>query len=150
MRSAHRTLPVLAVAGLLAASVTGCAASGSKGSDSAKDFKGTQADVAQVVDDLVSASQKRDGEKICKEILAPALTATFTANKTVCKDVVKDNLGDTDIFGMTVKSVQVNGNTATAVVESDAGSDEPKQKNTFTFVKDAGANGVWKISSFGS
>ncbi len=139
---------ILLAIGALAVSSTGCAASGTTSSDSAKEFSGVQADVAKVVDDLESAAKKRDGKKVCNEILAPALLKTFSASRT-CKSVVDDNLSDADLFGMTVTSVQVNGTTATAVVESDTGKDDAKQKNTFTFVKDSAANGVWKISSFG-
>lgn len=139
------------LAAAAALTVAGCGPAAS--SDSSKDFQGAKADVAKVVDDLSAAAQKRDGGKICKELLAPSLLQGFTTRKQVCKTVMKDDLTDADTFGMKVKSVTIlpGGAKATAVVESDTGLDgsKSKQLNTFTFVKDAGANGAWKVSGFG-
>lgn len=139
--------PVL-LAGALAVTATGCAGQGSS-SSSADDFTGARKDVAQVVDDLQGAVGKADGKKVCNDYLAPALVQSASANGKKCQSVMEDNLKDADTTGMTVKSVTITGNTATAVVESDGGKDAKDRTNTFTFVKDPGANGAWKISSFG-
>jgi hypothetical protein len=142
--------PALALASVaLAVLASGCAAGGSSSSKSSTTFTGDKAAVAQVVSDLEAATKKRDGDKVCKDFLAPALLKTFTTGKPSCKSTMNDNLADADAFGMDVTAVTVTGATATAVVLSDAGKDNAKQKNTFTFVKDPGANGAWKISSFG-
>jgi hypothetical protein len=142
-------LALLLATGALTVAVSGCGPAATKNSDSAKEFTGDKAEIAKVVDDLEAAAQKRDGKKVCNELLAPALVKTFKDPKRPCKTVMNENLTDADLFKMKVDSVVVTGDTATAVVSSDAGKGKPKQKNTFAFTKDAAANGVWKVSSFG-
>jgi len=140
-------LPAVAAAGL-AVALAGCGPAAT-GSDSSKEFTGAKSDVAQVVDDLQDAAAKRDGAKACK-LLAPNLLAGFAARHRTCKDVLDDDLADADTTKMTVTSVNVAGNRATAVVESDTGKGKTKQTNTFTFVKSPSvANGAWQVSSFG-
>jgi len=135
--SASRTLALLLAAAGLA---TGCGASSS---NSASDFSGVKKDIATTVDDLVSAAKKSDEVKICRDLLAPSLIATLrAANKSSCDTAVNDAIKDADTFDMTVKSVNVTGNTATAVVDSKHGS----SNDTFKLEK---VGGQWKISSFG-
>lgn len=139
--------PVLLV-GVLAVVVGGCAGQGSS-KKSADAFTGSKQDVAQVVDELQSAAQKQDGKKVCKDLLAPALVTAAAKGGKTCKSVLNDNLSDADTYGLKVKAVTVTGATATAVVEADGGSGAKDTTSTFTFAKDPGANGAWKISSFG-
>ena len=134
---ASRTLALLLAAAGLA---TGCGASGS---NSASDFSGVKKDVATTVDDLESAAKRSDEDKICRDLLAPSLIATLrAANKSSCNTAVNDAMKDADTFDMTVKSVNVTGSSATAVVDSKHRS----ANDTFTFEK---VGGSWKISSFG-
>jgi hypothetical protein len=133
-----RTLALLLAAAGLA---TGCGASGG---NSASDFTGVRQDVATTVDDLESAAKSSDENKICTELLAPSLIDTLrTASKASCNTAVNDAIKDADSFDMTVKSVNVTGDTATAVVDSKNRSAD----DTFTFEK---VGGAWKISSFGN
>ena len=136
------------LAGALAVTAAGCAGQSSSKS-SADEYTGAKKDVAQVVDDLQSAAGKADGKKVCNDLLAPALVQKVATGGTTCKKAMEDLLKDVDTSDMTVKSVAVAGATATAVVESDGGSGGTDRTNTFTFAKDPGANGAWKISSFG-
>jgi Putative lumazine-binding len=134
---ASRTLALLLAAAGLA---TGCGASGG---NSASDFSGVKKDVATTVDDLQSAAKRSDEAKICSELLAPSLITTLrAANKTSCDTAVNDAIKDADTFDMTVKTVNVTGSTATAVVDSKHGS----ANDTFAFEK---VGGRWKISSLG-
>jgi len=134
---ASRTLALLLAAAGLA---TGCGASGG---NSASDFSGAKKDVATTVDDLESAAKKSDEAKICTDLLTPSLiTQLRAADKSSCNTAVNDAIKDADTFDMTVKTVNVTGNTATAVVDSKHGS----SNDTFTFEK---VGGRWKISSFG-
>jgi len=134
---ASRTLALLLAAAGLA---TGCGASGGT---SASDFSGVKKDVVTAVDDLESAAKKSDEAKICTDLLAPSLITTLrSASKSSCNTAVDDAIKDADTFDMTVKSVNVTGNTATAVVDSKHGS----SNDTFTLEK---VGGQWKISSFG-
>ena len=134
---ASRTFALLLAAAGLA---TGCGASSS---NSASDFSGVKKDVAATVDDLVSAAKKSDEAKICRDLLAPSLIDTLrTANKTSCDTAINDAIKDADTIDMTVKSVDVTGTKASAVVDSKNKS----ANDTFTFEN---VGGRWKISSFG-
>jgi len=135
--SATRTLALLLAAAGLA---TGC---GATGGNSASDFSGVKKDVATTVDDLESAARKSDEAKICTDLLTPSLSAQLSAaDKSSCNSAIHDAIKDADTFDMTVKSVNVTGNNATAVVDSKHGS----SNETFTFEN---VGGRWKISSFG-
>jgi len=136
------------LAGALAVTAAGCAGQGSSKS-SADEYTGAKKDVAQVVDDLQDAAGGADGKKVCNDLLAPALVQKVAVDGKTCKKAMEDLLQDVDTSGMEVKSVNVTGSTATAVVESDGGSGGKDRTDTFTFAKDPGANGAWKISSFG-
>jgi hypothetical protein len=110
------------------------------------DFKGDERAVAQAVEDLQSAGQSHDGNKICEQLLARELVRTIEqASGGNCRKVVDDALQDADAFGLTVQKVAISGTTATVTVRSDAG----KQKRTdqLSMVRD-GRN--WKVSALGS
>jgi hypothetical protein len=134
------------LAALLCVSALTLAACGQTSKDSSSDFKGDQKAVAQTVEDLQSASKKRDESKICTDLLAPALlTKIKTASRTTCEDVMKDALRDVDSTELQVKKVAISGTTATATVQSDAGKDD--RTDTLTLVK---VGNTWKISELGS
>src|SRR3954454_6111355 len=134
------------LAALLAALPLALGACGQSQKDSAKDFTGDQKAVAQTVEDLQTASRKRDEGKICKELLAPALvTKIKTASKDTCEGALKDALQDADAFELQVKKVAIDGTTATATVTSDTGKDDRTDTLTLTKVGDA-----WRISGRGS
>src|SRR5690349_19119824 len=114
--------------------------------DSAGDFKGDQKAVAQAVEDLQTASRKRDEGKICSQLLAPALVDKIkTASNTTCEKVLGDALRDVDSFELQVKKVAVNGTTATATVTSDTG----KKNRTDTLQLQKVGN-AWKIATLGA
>lgn len=133
---ASRTLALLLAAAGLA---TGC---GSAGSNSSSDFTGTKKDVAKAVEDLESAARSSDEGRICRDLLASSLIASLRSGGKSCNSAVSDALDDADTFNMTVKSVNVSGNTATAVVDS-------KEKTANDTFKLDNVGGRWKISSFG-
>jgi hypothetical protein len=138
--------PVRIVA-LLAALPLVLSACGQTSKDSAKDFQGEQQVVAQTVEDLQSASSKGDQDRICTELLAPALVNQIkTASKGTCEDAVNDALGDADTFDLQVKKVAIDGDKATATVTSDAGGSKDRT-DTLQLVK---VNNIWKIATLGS
>ncbi|MDX6658164.1 MAG: hypothetical protein QOH62_2957 [Solirubrobacteraceae bacterium] len=128
---------VLAAAGL----ATGC---GTAGSNSSKNFPGSKQAVAQSVEDLESAARKSDETTICNDLLATPLIATIRSSGQSCTTAISHALDDADTFDLTVKSVTVAGNSATAVVESKR--KKPAQ-DTFKLVKEGGR---WKIASLGA
>jgi outer membrane lipoprotein-sorting protein len=135
--SASRTLALLLVAAGL---VSGCGAAAT--TKSAKNFSGAQKDVATTIDDLQSAASKSDQAKICKDLLAGSLISTIQSGGQTCTTAISHALDDADTFNMTVKSVTVNGTTATAVVDS-------KHKSTPDTFRLVNEGGTWKIASFG-
>jgi hypothetical protein len=128
---------VLAAAGL----ATGC---GSTGSNSSTTFTSAKKPVAQTVEDLESAARKSDETTICNNLLATSLIATIRSSGQSCTQSISHALDDSDTFDLTVKSVTVTGNTATAVVESKR--KKPAQ-DTFKLVKEGGRR---KIASLGA
>ena len=135
---ASRTLALLLVAAGLA---TGCGASTS---NSASKFSGDKKDVATTVDDLASAAKKSDEAKICTDLLTPGLidTLRLADGHASCNTAINDAIKDADTFDMTVKSVNVTGNNATAVVDSK----HKDANDTLSFEK---VGGRWKIAKFG-
>lgn len=120
-------------------------ACGTAAKDSSKNFRGEQAKVATVVEDLQTAGQKRDSAKICTDLLAQPLVAQIQrASKQPCKAALDDRLTDADAFEIQVTHVTITGDRATAVVSSQAGS----QKHTSTLHLQR-VGGAWRIATLG-
>jgi hypothetical protein len=129
----------LAVLASLAAALgmAGCATT--KTASSSGKFKGAEADVAKVVDDLRTAGERRDAAKICSEIFARSLVAELDASGTSCNQEMTKTIKDADDFALDVRDVTVTGSTATARVQSGAKGTIA----TFRFVREANR---WKAS----
>ncbi|HEX2102520.1 MAG TPA: hypothetical protein VHF51_02645 [Solirubrobacteraceae bacterium] len=108
-------LALLALAALLAACTPG---SGS--GNSAGDFRGDQRAVATTVEDLEEAASDGDENRICRQLLAPALARRLAAHRG-CAAAVDDAIKNADTFSMDVESVRITGNRATARVKFDTG-----------------------------
>ena len=128
----------IAAALAVALGVTGCTSTNTR---TAK-FTGAQGQVAQVVADLAQAGQRKDAQKICAQILAQELVRQLSDAGTSCQAEMKKAIDDADDYDLTVKSVNVKGSQATAVVRR--GDKGPTA--TFRFVRE---NGGWRATSFG-
>lgn len=117
----------------------GLAACGNKVSTS--NFKGEQHAVAQAVSDLQSHATALEAKKICGEDFARANTARLNAAAEGCKKAVESQLKEIDSFEVTVESIQINDDRATARVKSIRSG--KKRVSTMTLVKE-GAK--WRIS----
>jgi len=135
MRRALLALTVLACLPL-----AGCTQAGSKNTDSAKDFKGEQQAVASTVEDLQTAAKNRKGTTICADLITAELRDKISS--TDCPKVVKDAVRDTDEVDLKVKTVTIDGNTATATVHEKTGGDG--RTRTVELQKVAGR---WRISA---
>ena len=129
------------LAALLALAATGCGASQTP--ESANEFKGEQAAVAEVVDQLAAAGRAGDAEKICAEVLSKQLVTELKSAGGDCVTEMDRAIKDASDYDLQVTSVKINGNNASAQVRQ--GKDG--QTATFTFVKEGGA---WKASALGS
>lgn len=132
----------LAVLSVLALAVTGCAGAAS---DSAKEFKGEEAKVAAVVEQLEKAARDDNPDIVCDKLLTQARLALVKKLGTNCKTGVKDAFKDADSFDLTVDKVTITGDAATAKVTSGRGSN--KKSDTLS-LKRAGT--VWKVDALSS
>jgi len=128
----------LLCAPLLAFGVSACASTTASSS-----FKGEQHTVAQVISNLQSDVVASDQKKICANDLASAVVSSLGGAKR-CEGTIKNQLTEVDTPEVTVQSIQLNGASASAQVQSTyAGK---KRIGTLTLVKEAGK---WKVSKLG-
>ena len=132
----------LAIAALAAAVPVLAACGGS--SSSTEDFQGTEKQVAQVVEDLSDAGRDKDAKRICERLLAPAVVQQLKATRRDCVAAVDGALDDADNFDLSVTDVTVNGNRASAKVESGGDEDEVE---TLQLVR---VGNGWRLASLGS
>jgi len=138
VRRLTAVIPTVALA-LVAA---GCA--GQSGSENAKDFRGDEQAVAQVVDDFADAGNSGDDKKICDTLLSRQLVTRLGGDQR-CREVVHEQLKDTDVAELDVRKVDVTGSTAKAQVESKFDGDEAMR--TLDLVRE---NNAWRISGLGT
>jgi predicted lipid-binding transport protein (Tim44 family) len=137
-----RTLTAMAAAALaVAVLAAGCAPSTSSSSNSTSKFKGDARLAAQTVEDLQSAASDSDEAKICDQLLARAFAGRLAAAGGSCTDGVEEAIKDADSIDMTVESVQVSGDQATARVRLETGKND--RRATFRLVRE---NRRWKIA----
>jgi hypothetical protein len=140
-RLPHRSGPALGCATALAALAAGCAQAPQT---SAGRFSGESKAVAQEIDDWNSAASKHDDKHICQQDLSSALVAALNRAKGGCQEAVRHQLDAADSFTVSVQSVSVNGNQATAQVKSPrAGHD---RIDTLALVKEGGR---WHLAGLG-
>jgi hypothetical protein len=126
------------VLGLLAAvAASGCTTAGN--TSSSVEFKGAEADVAKVVEDLQGAAARNDADRVCAELLARSLVDTLDAGSTTCGNEIGGAINEATDATLDVRDVTVTGDTATAQVRR--GTDGPTA--TFRFVREAKR---WKLA----
>jgi hypothetical protein len=128
------------VAGVAAAVAVGGCTTG--GTSSSPKLTGDAKAVAKVVDDLASAGRRKDPQKICTQLLAPALVDRLKAGGGDCVTEIKKAIDDSDDFDLQVRSVRVTGNTAQAQVRQGSKG----AVTTFAFAKQGGG---WRATSLG-
>jgi hypothetical protein len=135
-----RTRVLVALTLALAALTAGCTASGSN-DDSSTDFRGDQRQVASAVEDLESAAANGDEAEICGQLLATRLVDRLSARGRDCRTAVQDALDDADTSDLTVESVRITGDTATARIKEETG--DPDRDVTVGLVRERSR---WKIA----
>ena len=122
-------------AGLLLA---GCGGEAS----SAEKFEGDQRAVAEAVEEIQMAGERRDAEKMCRELLARSLRDKLGEAGSSCDKEVEKAIEDADAFDLEVREVTVTGTTARVQVRGDIGSEQ--RTDTLELVKE---DGRWRLSS---
>jgi len=133
--------PLLAALCLIAALGLGACTQ----SSSVSDFTGTEADVAQAVEDLESDGEHGEAARICSDLLTTDLQQAVAADGESCAAELDKALEDADSFDLEVEDVTVTGSTATARVSGATEGDDVVR--TFELTKDGTR---WRISSFGA
>jgi Putative lumazine-binding len=123
--------------------VIGLAACGEVVSTSS--FKGEEGVVAQRISQFQSDATKSENETICHNDLAAALKKRIETSGGSCKQAIKDQLAEIDTFTLSISSIDISGDTASALVKSNyAGKIKPSK---LTLVRE---DRTWKISGVGS
>ena len=135
-----RTLAYL-VPFLLALTVAGC--TGAQTSSSSK-FKGDRKAVADVVEELQTASQGRKAGQICSEILSRRLAGSFKASGGDCVRELDRSVRDADDTELEVRAVTVSGATAKAQVKGLVGGRD--SVSTLGLVRE---DGKWRVDDLG-
>jgi hypothetical protein len=123
-----------------ALAVGGCTTSGT--SSSAKEFTGAEGDVATTVAELQKAGQRKDGAKLCSELLAASAVEALGGSGK-CADEVNASITDADEFALEVQDVTVNGAKATAKVRQG----KTGTTKLVRFVKEGNS---WKLTGLSS
>ena len=127
------------VLGLLALALAGCGAEPS----SAGKFDGEEARVAETVEEIQTAGERRDAAKLCRDLVTKALREQVAASGSSCDKEIEKALEDADAFDLEVTDVTVSGTTATAAVRGEAGDTD--QTRTYRLAKE---DGRWRVSAF--
>jgi dihydroxyacetone kinase len=118
--------------------LAGCGASTE--SSSAEKFKGEERAVAQKVEELQRAGERREPETICTDILAKSLVQQLEAAGADCTEEMRKAIEDADDYALDVTDVTISGSTATAKVRR--GDDGPTETMEFTQ-----EGGQWRATS---
>jgi hypothetical protein len=129
-----KRLPVI----LLVLAFAGCGAETQP--SSAEKFQGDERAVAQKVEDLQEAGERRKPEDICANILSRALVTQLEAANADCTEEMQKAIEDADDFDLDVTEVDIQGTTATVTVRR--GEDGPTQ--TMEFAKEGND---WRATS---
>jgi hypothetical protein len=135
---------------ITAVAVAGCGPRST--ADSSSKFKGEQRLVANTIEDLQDAGQRREASTICSELLAADLVRKIRraagGGRRTCAQGLKTSLDDADDFELTVKRVTISGKTASAVVVSGASGSKDRRTDTVRLVKE-GRPARWRVADLG-
>jgi hypothetical protein len=107
---------------------------------------GGPSDEQQVRAAVVAFSQAtvaKDYDKLCKQLLAPALVEKVKDAGLPCEVALEKGLGGVRDPKLSIGAIKVDGDRATAQVHTSAAG-EPPSKDTLQLTK---VNGQWRIAS---
>jgi predicted small lipoprotein YifL len=102
--------------------------------------------VRTTVADFGRATAAKDYATLCDRLLAPKLVEQVTEIGLPCEAALKQGLEKVRDPRLTIGRVQIDGERASAEIQSSAAGQEPS-KDTLQLVN---INGTWKIASLGS
>jgi ketosteroid isomerase-like protein len=102
--------------------------------------------VKTTVKAFAAATRAKDYQRLCDEILAPALVEKVRSAGLPCEVALQQGLGDVRSPQLTLGAVAVKGDTATADVRTSAAGQAPSRDT----LKLQRVRGKWRIASLGS
>jgi Putative lumazine-binding len=97
--------------------------------------------VAEAISSFQSDATSLNGTEICKELLAKPVLSRLESKGAKCSKSITTQLEEVDTYAMTVESISLTGDSATAKVTSTV--DGKEKTGTISLSKEKGA---WKIS----
>jgi hypothetical protein len=101
--------------------------------------------VREAVDSFSRATAAKDYDKLCKQLLAPKLIEQVRSAGLPCEVALKQGLGDVKDPKLTIGTVTVSGDSATADVRTSAAGETPS-RDTLKLTR---IDGRWRIASLG-
>lgn len=111
---------------------------------SSSSYKGASKEVAQRISDFQSDLTGSEEQKLCSRDFARAVRTRLQTAGATCVAALKKQLGAISDYELSVKSIAVNGTSASARVSSTWSG--KRQTTTMRFVKEGGA---WRIAALG-
>jgi Putative lumazine-binding len=102
--------------------------------------------VRSTVAEFGRATAAKDYTALCDHILAPELIEEVESIGLPCERALRQGLGDVEDPRLTIGTIEIDDDEASAEVRTSAAGEEPSQ-DTLELVN---LDGVWKISSLGS
>ena len=102
--------------------------------------------VRSTVAEFGRATGAKDYTALCDHILAPELIEEVESIGLPCERALRQGLGEVEDPRLTIGTIEIDDDNATAEVRTSAAGEEPSQ-DTLELVN---LDGVWKISSLGS
>jgi ketosteroid isomerase-like protein len=104
-------------------------------------------DVRETLRNYVTAMQQRDYQALCDEVLSEKLVENLRQATTApCETALKGVLDEVERPTIEVRSVTIDGDTASAVARTDAANQDPSE-DTIRLAKE---DGRWKIFALSS
>src|SRR6478735_2434727 len=101
--------------------------------------------VHATVEAFGQATAAKDYQTLCDELLSPKLIEKLESVGLPCEVALKQGLGDVQAPALTVGEIKVDGDNATAQVNSTA-QGQPPSKDILKLQR---ASGKWRIASLG-
>ena len=99
--------------------------------------------VQATVDAFGRATAAKDYQRLCDDLLAPKLVSEVESAGLPCELALKQGLGDVSAPRLTIGTIRVKGDSATADVQSSAQGEEPS-RDTLQLVR---VDDSWRIAS---
>jgi len=99
--------------------------------------------VHDAVEAFGEASAAKDYQRLCDDLLAPKLVEDVERVGLPCEVALKQGLGDVEAPTLTIGRIAVDGENATAEVNSTAQGQQPSRDT----LKLQRVNGKWRIAS---